>query len=191
MNKVYLKFPTIEDREKWIEYIKEYCSDDSNAKPLSCTKDLNYEKWMEQITGEHNSKDLFKGRIPSSVYFLMDGDKIVGHLSIKHNINNYFLSLYGGHIGCGVRPSERRKGYASIMLHLALEKCKDLGLENVMVTCREDNIGSAKTIENNFGILKEVIYIPEENCNFKKYWINVKEALKGTSSKRNDFIYEQ
>ena len=46
-----------------------------------------------------------------------------------------------------------------------------------MVTCKEDNIGSAKTIENNCGILKEIIFIPEENCNFKKYWINVKEAL--------------
>ena len=63
------------------------------------------------------------------------------------------------------------------MLNLALEKCDELGLEEVMVTCKDDNIGSAKTIENNYGVLKEVIFIPEENCSFKKYWINVKEAL--------------
>lgn len=184
MNNVYLKFPTMEDREKWIEYIKEFCNNNLNSKPLDYTEGLNYKEWIKKITNEHNGIELSEGRVPSSVYFLMDDDKIVGHLSIRHNINSSFLSLYGGHIGYVVRPSERRKGYASIILNLALEKCKDLGLENVLVTCKEDNIGSAKTIENNFGILKEVIYIPKENCNFKKYWINVEEALKKNNIKK-------
>ena len=87
------------------------------------------------------------------------------------------LRKFGGHIGYNVRPSERKKGFATIMLSLALEKCEELGIEDVMVTCKEDNIGSAKTIENNCGVLKEIIFVPGENCNFKKYWINVKEAL--------------
>ena len=104
-------------------------------------------------------------------------NRILGSISIRHNLNDEMLSKFGGHIGYNIRPSERRKGFATKMLYLALEKCEELGLEDVMVTCKEDNIGSAKTIENNCGILKEIIFIPEENCNFKKYWINVKEAL--------------
>lgn len=177
MNNIYLKFPTMEDKDKWIEYIKEYRLDDPKAKPLSCTEDINYEQWLNKITNEHNGINLQEGRVPSSAYFLMNNDKIVGNLSIRHNIDNDFLSLYGGHIGYGVRPSERRKGYATIMLNLALEKCEELGIEDVLVTCREDNIGSAKTIENNCGVLKETVFIPLENCNFNKYWINVKETL--------------
>ena len=63
------------------------------------------------------------------------------------------------------------------LYYLALEKCKELGIEDVMITCKDSNIGSAKTIENNGGVLKEVFFLPEENCNFRKYWINVKESL--------------
>lgn len=177
MKNIYLKFPTKSDEKKWIEYVKEYCLDDPNANPLGYTENMNYDEWLIKIEKEHIGLDLQDGRVPSTVYFLMSDEQIVGSLSIRHNIDNDFLSLYGGHIGYAVRPSERRKGYATIMLRLALYKCEELGLENVMVTCKENNIGSAKTIENNFGVLSEVIFIPEENCNFKKYWINVKEAL--------------
>lgn len=86
------------------------------------------------------------------------------------------ISLYGGHIGYGVRPSERGKGYATVILNLALEKCKDLSLGKVMIVCKEGNIGSARVIEKNGGILKEIVYIPEENCNYKKYWIDIKSS---------------
>ena len=76
-------------------------------------------------TKVHNGINLEEDRVQSSVYFLMAYGKLVGHLSIRHNINNAFLSLYGGHIGYAVRPTERRKGYATTMLGLALEKCKE------------------------------------------------------------------
>ena len=109
MANIYLKFPTIEDKEKWIEYLKEYRLDNPKAKPLSCTENLNYEEWLKKIIKEHNGIDLQEGRVPSSVYFLMNDERIIGNLSIRHNIDNEFLSRIGGHIGYGVRPSERRK----------------------------------------------------------------------------------
>lgn len=177
MNNIYLKFPTIEDKNNWLEYIKEYRLDNPKAKPLSCTEDLNYEDWLIKINKEHNGIDLPENRVPSSVYFLISHNKIVGHISIRHNINNEFLSKYGGHIGYGVRPTERKKGYATKMLHLALEKCQELGLKDVMISCKKDNIASSKTIENNSGLLREEIFIPEENTFFKKYWINIEDAL--------------
>ena len=183
MENIYLKFPTIEDKGNWIEYIKEYHLD-KGAKPLGCTENIDYEDWLNKIKNEYIGIDLQEGRVPSSVYFLMIDNKIVGHLSIRHSIDNEFLKRYGGHIGYGVRPSERRKGYATIMLALALEKCNELGLEDVMVTCKEDNIGSFKTIENNGGVLEKIIFIPEENCNFRIYWINIEKVL----SKNNMMI---
>lgn len=132
--------------------------DNPNAKPLGCTEDLNCEQWLNTIEKESKGIDLLEGRVPSTVYFLMNNDRIISHISIRHSIDNDFLKLYGGHIGYGVRPTERKKGYATIMLHLALIKCKEIGLENVMISCKESNVGSAKIIENNSGIQKEIIY---------------------------------
>lgn len=179
MNKnVYLKFPSINEKNEWIQYIKEYCLDNPKAKPLGCTTELNYEEWIKKISNESLGINLLVGRVPSTVYFLMNDNKILGHISIRHNINTEFLSKIGGHIGYGIRPSERKKGYATIMLNLALEKCKELGLEEVEITCKEENVASAKTIENNCGKLIEKVYIPEEQIQYKKYLINVDEALK-------------
>ena len=93
MANIYLKFPTIEDKEKWIEYLKEYRLDNPKAKPLSCTENLNYEEWLKKIIKEHNGIDLQEGRVPSSVYFLMNDERIIGNLSIRHNIDNEFLHV--------------------------------------------------------------------------------------------------
>lgn len=185
MDKLYLKFPTINEKEKFIEYIKEYRLDNPNAKPLGCTEEVNYEEWLIKIEKESNGIDLEEGRVPSTVYFLMnEEDKIIAHISVRHCIDNDFLRLYGGHIGYGVRPSERRKGYATIMLHLALIKCNELGIKDVMISCKESNIGSAKTIENNLGVQKELIYIEDEQMNFKKYWINVEESINNFENRK-------
>jgi predicted acetyltransferase len=67
------------------------------------------------------------------------------------------ILLSGGHIGFGVRPSERRNGYGAKMLALALEKCRELAIEKALVTCDAENIGSAKTIMKNGGVLESEI----------------------------------
>lgn len=177
MNNICLKFPTMKEKEDWLNYVKETKEDNPAATPGGFNDQTIYEEWLNKKINEHNSIDLEPGRVPSSFYFLMDGNRILGSTSIRHSIDSEMLRRFGGHIGYNIRPSERRKGYATKMLNLALKKCEELGLEDVMVTCKEENIGSAKTIENNCGILREVVFVPEENCNFKKYWINVKEAL--------------
>ena len=69
MDNVYLKFPTLEDKENWIEYIEEYRFDDLNAKPLGCTENINYEEWLKEITNEHNAINLQIDRVPLTVYF--------------------------------------------------------------------------------------------------------------------------
>ena len=136
---------------------------------------MHFEDWVKKIHNNVNIPDKEWGK--SLTYLAFDEmDKLIGLLSVRYDLPREKVMKFG-HIGYGVRPSERRKGYATIMLNLALEKCDELGLENVLVTCKEENIGSAKTIENNCGVLREVIFDSQENCNFKKYWINIKEAL--------------
>ena len=112
------------------------------------------------------------GLVPDSTFFCLDEERniIVGAVNIRHYLNEYLLA-HGGHIGDGIRPSERRKGYATQMVGLALEECKRLGIKKVLMVCDKDNIGSAKSIIKNGGILENEQ--KEDGKVEQRYWINL------------------
>jgi len=118
--------------------------------------------------------NLEKGKhlVPNSVWFLLDIDRnrLLGAVNIRHELNDFLLKE-GGHIGDGIRPSERRKGYATKMIELALLECKRLGIKKVLITCNKDNIASAKSIINNGGILENEI-IDSDGELLQRYWID-------------------
>lgn len=113
-----------------------------------------------------------EGRVPATQFVcLRESDKkIVAMIDIRHALNDY-LAKYGGHIGYSVRPDERRKGYASQMLRDALEHCKAIGLDRVMVTCDASNEASRKTIIKNGGVYECTVHEPDENIQIERYWI--------------------
>ena len=76
----------------------------------------------------------------------------------------------GGHIGDGIRPSERRKGYATEMIRLALIECGKLGIRRVLMTCEKSNIGSAKSIVKNGGVLENE-FVNSDGEIEQRYWI--------------------
>ena len=100
-------------------------------------------------------------------------DKLVGMLQIRHCFNDY-LEKYAGHIGYSVRPSERRKGYAKQMLKAALPFCRELGLDKVLISCIDGNIGSEKTILANGGVYESTVHEPDQNIDLKRFWITLK-----------------
>ena len=81
---------------------------------------------------------------------LQSKDELVGRVSIRHELNEW-LEDVGGHIGYGVCPSHRNKGYGKQLLIQSLPIAKKIGLDRVLVTCDESNIGSKKIIENAGG----------------------------------------
>lgn len=115
-------------------------------------------------------KESSGGLVPDSTFFCLDEERniIVGAVNIRHYLNESLL-LDGGHIGDGVRPSERRKGIATKMIYLALEECRKLGIEKVLMVCDKDNIGSAKSIINNGGVLENEITV--DGVVEQRYWI--------------------
>ena len=98
--------------------------------------------------------------------------KLLGLLQVRHFFNDY-LEKFGGHIGYSIRPSERRKGYAKEMLKMALPFCRQLGLERVLITCIDGNIGSEKTILANGGVYESTVHEPNENVDLKRFWITL------------------
>ena len=129
-------------------------------------------KWLEHCALYKDPMNVPTGRVPATQYIFVreEDDKIVGMLQIRHYFNDY-LEKYGGHIGYSVAPSERRKGYASQMLKMALPKCKELGIDKVLITCIDNNEGSRKTILANGGLYESTVYEPKENVYLERYWI--------------------
>jgi len=130
----------------------------------------SYEDWIAKINADVK-REYIEEIVPATTYFGIQDGKIVGTIQVRHSLNQHLFNTYG-HIGYGVRPSERRKGYASRMLAMALDKCRELGIEKVLVSCDKDNIASAKTILKNGG--NPGIEFAEDDGNIvQQYWITL------------------
>lgn len=170
--KLKLIIPTKEYELQWKEYVLEYINNDNNSLPLEYQKDTNYSKWLKLLADERKGINLKKGRVPSTKYFLIDDNKnILGGISIRHSIDTKFLSNYGGHIGYGIKPTERGKGYGNMILALGLKKIKKMNVRKILITCFDDNENSKKIIEKNGGKLENKISF--ENKLMCRYYIEI------------------
>jgi len=118
---------------------------------------MEYGEWLENIRRNSSPETVRPDWVVADTLFAVrksDG-RIIGTVDIRHNLDNEFLSRYGGHIGYAVRPSERRRGYATQILKMALQHAKSIGLSRVMLGCYADNLASIKTIEKCGGVLAE------------------------------------
>ena len=130
------------------------------------------EVWLEELKKRSCEDTVPKGLVPSSTYLgVREKDNyIVGMIDIRHYLNEY-LTQVGGNIGYGIRKTERNKGYAKQMLKLALEKCKELKIKKVLITCDEDNIASEKVILSANAKLEDIRNVDGENK--KRFWIDL------------------
>ncbi len=170
--------PSIEYKEAGIDYVNEHYVYNS---PINGCGGLNrylndYEGWLKKLENDISNPD--PGRVHSLSYYLVreSDNKIVGMVNIRLELNERLLRC-GGNIGYGIRPSERRKGYNKINLYLALEICQNYGLEEILLDCNANNIGSKKSMEALGGILVSD-YIDREEGHCLKYKINVLKSLK-------------
>lgn len=179
MKRLILVLPGLEHEQQAREFINEFHEHNSKIHG-TCKLEAylgNYIEWVTMVDDYSKGINLPKGFVPGSTYFAFreEDNKLVGMTNIRHILTEDLLKS-GGHIGYGVRPTERRKGYATEILYLALEKCKELGIDKALVTCDKNNIGSAKAIQNNFGIMENEI-TEESGAISQRYWVDVDYAL--------------
>ena len=131
-------------------------------------------EWIEKSLAGKDPANVPEGRVPSTqfIYVREEDQRVVGMLQLRHCFNEY-LEKYAGHIGYSVRPSERRKGYATAMLHDALPRCRELGIRDVLISCIVGNEGSRRTILNNGGVFESVFHEPEMDRDLERYWIHL------------------
>ena len=158
--------------EQYYDFINEWATHNELIVPYSARLlDMDYKSWLEHTYKIENKDTCPSHLVPAHTYFLVLEDQtIIGAVNIRHYLNDYLLN-FGGHIGYGIRPSQRKKGYASSMLSLALPIAKKLGIDKALITCDKTNIGSAKTIIKNGGVLENEVM--EDGEITHRYWINI------------------
>jgi predicted acetyltransferase len=169
-----LEKPDTTYKAEYIDMIEYWRSTGEELAPWTLNVDYSdFGAMVKKFEGYSKGINVGEDFVPSSTYWIYESDsgRIVGAVNIRHRLNDSLLA-YWGHIGYGVRPDERRKGYATQALHLALERCRELGIESALVSCNKDNIGSAKTIMNNGGVLENEVEC--EGRVLQRYWIKTK-----------------
>ena len=173
--------PTIEYEEQAKEMMEEAIKYDANNPDIwagysSMQKCENYEEWLQKLDQDLDLKNIKPGRVPAATYFSVrkKDNKVIGIINIRYELNEY-LENFGGHIGYSIRFTERKKGYGREQLLLALEKCKKININKVLITCIEDNIGSEKLIKSCGGIYEDTRYSQDEKHGFKRYWIDLEK----------------
>jgi len=194
MENFYLEIPSVARKEEIIDYLNEfviYKSEINGSGSLDrMLEGYTFEEALEFCLNMANPEYAEKnGRCPGKTFLLIreNDNKIVGTINVRWNLNEEMLR-FGGHIGYGVRPTERRKGYNKINLYLGLKEAKELGLEKVMLDCSEKNIGSDRTIKALGGILERREIDPSDNEITNVYWINVQESLEKYASIYESYI---
>lgn len=162
--------PSLKFKEKHYEYIRKWEISKEEMVPYSMELlNQDFETWLDNTYKIEKEETCLPNLVPAETYYLTDEkENILGAINIRHKLNDYLFN-YGGHIGYGILPSERKKGYATKMLKLALIKAKQMNISKILITCDKTNTASAKTIISNGGVLENEV--SEKNIMVQRYWI--------------------
>ncbi len=128
-----------------------------------------WDAYLARITRLSRGEDLPPGIVPwTDLYGVVDG-VVVGRVSVRHRLTES-LERVGGHIGYGVRPAYRRRGYATALLGAGPAVAREHGIDPALVMCDDNNTGSATVIERCGGMLENVADVADGRPK-RRYWV--------------------
>ena len=178
MSNIKLIKPSKEYFKQYKDMMDEWLMEGSRVSPwplhLKYHTEEYFDEMLKTLDDNENSINL-NGYVPSTTYWLYDtiSDKILGASNLRHYLNETGLK-YWGHIGYGIRPSERNKGYGTLLLNLTLEKAHEMNIDRVYLGAYLGNIASWKIMEKCHGIFDQILIEEETGLPIKKYYIDIK-----------------
>ena len=176
--KLFLVKPDLMYYDKYNEMMREWCGSDTEIAPWFLGKPFNsIEEFADfiQMLDEVELGNQDKKYSSATSYFVINSnDKLIGAASLRHYLTMEGFNTWG-HIGYGVRPSEREKGYGTEILKLVLKEAKKKKMYKILVAAHKSNVSSWRVIEKCNGVFeKEIIDPNNENEKINRYWIDNK-----------------
>jgi predicted acetyltransferase len=168
----FLTEPSERYQASYLEALQEFQAEGRHLEPSLEEIAADFARFVQHLRDLTDRTKLKPGWVPGSDFWLIDGSDYIGRLSLRHGLNQHLLQM-GGHIGYEIRPSRRRQGYGKLILKYGLEQAKAFGLEHVLLTCDEDNLGSRKIIESQGGKLENIIEVERWPVPVCRYWISL------------------
>ena len=155
--KFSLAIPDESHEAEYIRVMEKWEDIETNVQPAlmrwngkNPEKRVSYAKWLAWCEDDRATGSMLATHVPCSLHFLIDGKgEIYGGIVINH------ANTHRGHIHAGIAPWHRSKGYGTVMLRLALLRCREMGMQSVQIVPRKNNAGAIKTIVNNGGVWLE------------------------------------
>jgi predicted acetyltransferase len=111
----------------------------------------DFKKFLKSQFDRKNAKLNYK-QTPTLCYIFYKNELPIGEICVRTKLNQHWRE-HSGNVFYTIRPTQRGKGYGKIMLKLALEKCKKLGMKSALLQCNIKNILSKIVIESCDGEL--------------------------------------
>jgi predicted acetyltransferase len=172
MTGVKLAAPHARFKDSFMDALVEYPEDEDAVVSERRMATADFDDYVRSAEAWSRGEELPSGWVAATTRWLVDGDEYIGTTNIRHELSEYLLRI-GGHIGYAIRPSRRRQGFGTEICRLALDEARLLGIDRVLITCDDTNVGSRKIIERNGGVLEDVVKQPDSRIPKRRYWVTL------------------
>ncbi len=162
---------TLDDEAAFFEGMKLWSDDDLTWYTFAWKPGMSYQEMLAILEDERLGRNLKPGRVPHTMLYGFIHGKIIGRVSIRHELND-FLIQRGGNIGYAVAEKYRGSGNATLLMKEGMRYCKEnLGLKEILVTCDDENTPSWKIIEKFKARLENKI--KDQDKLIRRYWVTL------------------
>ena len=179
--KLKLIKPNKDFEKKVLDMVQEFYDDNTTPYWSWWLKKFldNYDWRLDHIEQCESEDTVTDWHVPAKQYILIheSDSSVIWFVCTRLRLNDGLLRHWW-HIWYSIRPTERRKHFATAQLFTVLKIYKNLWIEKVLLTCNTLNVWSAKTIQNCGWILENEIIDPIDWELIKRFWIDVDEWIK-------------